>query len=119
MSNNETIIPIFSEGKQIGGLSVAMDGSVSSTYLNDVGTQQCAAVTNNKLEYIFDLVPTHHKYAEAPPTVSAQLARDEMIRKEAMQLLAMITEHSRLPFSPSAAVSLAAHIERFIKEGRA
>lgn len=113
MSRNRGSIPIMSDGKQIGGIDFAFDGSESYTSVTEDGAQQMASSLINSLGYVLELVPPNN--AEHKTSVAVTMAKDELLRKESIELTTLLAERSRGTVGQDDILEMAYRIEKFLK----
>ena len=106
-------IPIYSAGKQIGGVDFAFDGSESFTSVTELGAQQMASSLMNNLGYVLDLVPPDND--ERKTEIAVQMAKDELLRKEAIELTTILAGRTRGVVSPDGIMEMALRIEKFLR----
>lgn len=113
-----TVIPIYSEREQIGGMHFETDGSMSGVLLNEVGSERCLAVAVSGLDFVFELVPREKSLTNSDKSITAVLNHDEQVRKEAVLLTSEIVAKATGHISNEGVADLAKRIEYFLKTGK-
>lgn len=113
-------IELYSDGQQIGSLFFDLHGGQSHARIGEVGTEKCAAVVVNEMDFVFELVP--RKLASGagksrPQYLQAALEKDELIRKQALELTQKIVEEREGLFTATSVIDLAKRIEKFLRSG--
>lgn len=113
-------IELYSDGQQIGSLFFALDGGTSHARIGETGTEKCAAVVVNQMDFVFELVP--RKLASGsgknrPQYLQASLEKDELIRTKALELTHKIVEEREDNFTAISIIDLAKRIEKFLRSG--